>query len=166
MVKKPRFNLMDCIIVLVVAMGIFGGLYILGSLRDGGSASEGTPATLRYTIELAKEDEELAQLFEAAAEKNDICFVGEKERAEAVIKEVSYTPAKVLNNDDKTGEAVWADIPGKYCINVTLESQGSEADANITAGSGTVLKVGDEISVKGKGYAGYGFIIGLEIVKQ
>ena len=169
MAKKTKFNLMDCLIILVVAAVIAGGLYVIGNLRGSGSNEGGGGAetvTIRYTVELAKEDKELAHLFAAAAERGDRCYVGEKEKAEAVIKEVICTPATLLNNDTETGEAFWAEIPGKYCINVTLESTGTESDSDIKAGGGAVLKVGDETSVKGKGYAGYGFITALETVKD
>jgi len=166
MAKKTKFNLMDCLIILVLVAVIAGGIYVLGNLK-GGSLGEGSQtATVRYTIELAKEEEEILNRFIAAAENQDSCYVGEKERAEAFIKEVTYTPAKLQTTDKKTGEVFWADIPDKYCINVTLESEGTETDSSITAGSGTALKVGVETSVKGKGYAGYGFITGLEIVNE
>lgn len=166
MAKKTKFNLMDCLIILVVVAVIAGGGYVLGNLKGASEGADSQTVTVRYTIELAQEEEEILNLFVAAAENGESCYVGEKERAEAVIKEVTYTPAKLLTNNTKTGEAFWADIPGKYCVNVTLESEGSETDSNITAGSGTVLKAGAETSVKGKGYAGYGFITALEIVNE
>ena len=166
MAKKTKFNLMDCLIILIVVAVIAGGVYVLGSLKGGSTATDSQAATVRYTIELAKEDEEILNLFVAAAERGDSCYVGEKERAEAVVKEVSYTLAKLMTNDVKTGEVFWAYIPNKYSINVTLESTGFETETDIKAGSGTVLKVGTETSVKGKGYAGYGFITSLETVNE
>lgn len=166
MAKKIRFNLMDLIIILVAALVIFGGVYVLKSLKGGTASGETANVNIRYTVELTKEDEEILNLFLAAAERGDRCYVGEQERAEAVIKDVTYTPAKLLNNNTETGEVFWADVPGKYCINVTLESEGTASDSEITAGSGTVLKVGDETAVKGKGYAGYGFIIDLETTSK
>ena len=166
MTKKTKFNFMDCLIILVVVAVIAGGVYILGNLK-GGSAGEGSQAaTIRYTIELAKEEEEVLNRFVAAAENQDSCYVGEKERAKAIIREVTYTEAKLQTTNKKTGEVFWADIPDKYCINVTLESEGTETDSSIMADSGTNLKVGIETSVKGKGYAGYGFITELEIVNE
>lgn len=166
MTKKTKFNLMDCLIILVVIAFIAGGVYILGNLKGSGASSGAQAATIRYTIELAKEDEQILNLFIAAAERGDSCYVGEKERAEAVIKEVTYTPAKLMTNNARTGETFWADIPDKYAINVTLESVGVETESSITAGSGAALKVGVETSVKGKGYAGYGFITSLETVNE
>ena len=167
MAKKTKFNLMDCLIILVVVALIAGGIFVLSSLKGkDSSAALSQGATIRYTVELAKEEEEVLNAFIAAAEKEDNCYVGEKERAEAVIKEVTYTPAKIQTRNSKTGEIYWEEIEDKYCINVTLESQGSETDSSVIAGSGNVLKVGAETSVKGKGYAGYGFIIALEAANE
>lgn len=167
MAKKTKFNLMDCLIILVVVALVAGGIFVLSSLKGKDSnVSSSQGATIRYTVELAKEEEEVLNAFIAAAEREDNCYVGEKERAAAVIKEVTYTPAKMQTSNAKTGEIYWEEIEDKYCINVTLESQGSENDSSVIAGSGNVLKVGAETSVKGKGYAGYGFIIALETVNE
>ena len=166
MAKKVKFNLMDCLIVLTVVAVIAGGLFVLSNLKGGSSTAGAKEITLRYTVELAKEDQAIMEQFVSAAERGDKCFVGEKERAEAVIKEVTYTPAKELTTNTRTGEAVWAEVPDKYCVNVTLESKGSDTDTEVVAGGGAMIKVGAETSVKGKGYAGYGFITALEIVGE
>ena len=161
--KKPKFNVIDCLIILAVAICLAGGLYIFTNLKETSSAGT-TPAKIRYSVEFTKRDEAAAKLFEEAAKKGDHCFVSEKERADGVLVDAKYTPAKVLTTNIETGETKWADIPEIYDITVTLESEGTETDETITAGTGSVIKVGDEISVKGKGYAGYGFITSLEIV--
>ncbi len=163
--KKPKFNLMDCLIILVVIAAVAGGLYVLKNLKGGGNENSKS-VTVKYTVEFAKEDEEIAKLFAEAAKRGDKCFVGEKERGQAIIKDVTYSPAELLTVNTETGEANWADVPDKYKIDVTLESEGTESDTEITVGEGAVLKVGDETSVKGKGYAGYGFIIALDTVKK
>ena len=71
MAKKIRFNLMDLIIILVAALVIFGGFYVLKSLKGGTASGETANVNIRYTVELTKEDEEILNLFLAAAERGD-----------------------------------------------------------------------------------------------
>lgn len=161
--KKAKFNVIDCLIVIGIVLCLAGGLYVFTNLKETSSGGA-NPVKIRYTVEFTRREEAGAKLFEEAAQRGDHCFVSEKERADAVLVGAEYTPAKILTNDIKTGATGWADIPELYDITVTLESDGTETDNTITAGTGTVIKIGDEISVKGKGYAGYGFITSLEIV--
>lgn len=162
--KKPKFNVIDCLIIMCVALCLAGGLYIFTNLKET-STSGANPVKIRYTVEFTRRDAAAVSLFEEAAEKGDHCFVSEKEKADATLVKTEYTPAKVLTTNSLTGETDWADIPELYDITVTLESEGTETDDTLTAGTGTAIKVGDEISVKGKGYAGYGFITSLEIAE-
>lgn len=161
--KKAKFNVMDCLIVIGVVLCLFGGLYIFGNLKETSSKGADT-AKMRYTVEFTKRDKTAAEMFSAAAERGDICFVSEKERAEATLIDAKCTPAKMLTTNLETGETFWAEIPDSYDIVVTLESNGHETETTVTAGEGTNLKIGEEISVKGKGYAGYGFITSLEVI--
>lgn len=161
--KKPKFNVIDCLIIMAVAICLAGGLYIFTNLKET-SASGAEPVKIRYTVEFTRREAAAVSLFEGAAERGDHCFVSEKERADATIVKTEYTPAKALTTNADTGDTGWADIPELFDITVTLESEGTQTDDTITAGAGTVIKVGDEISVKGKGYAGYGFITSLETI--
>ena len=166
MENKAKFNLLDCLIVAVVLFVILAGIYFIGSLRDTGKRSGQEPAKIRFQVELTKKGEEVLEKFVDAGEKQDSCTVSEREKAPAIIKEVTYTPSRTLAVDGKSDEAFYSENEDLYDITVVIEADGTVTDENITAGQGAVVKVGDEISVKGKGYAGYGFITGLEVIEQ
>ena len=166
MKKNARFNLIDVCIILVIVCVIFGGIYVIKNLKgDTSSGKVEDTVTIRYTVELKEEDEEILNAFLEAKDSDGFVYVGEKERAKAYIKEISYEEAKKQSTNLKTGEVKWTNIPNKYMLNVVLESEATETETDLKADGGAAIKVGDETSVKGKGFAGYGYIISLEKVE-
>ena len=163
--KKFKFNLIDFIIVLcIVCAGVLAA-FVLGNLKGTSGGGEAETETLKYSVEFTKKDKIVLDEFLAAKERGDSCFVSEKEKAPAVISDVIYTPAKEQTTNLRTGETNWEGIPELYDVTVVLESPGTQNNKDVIAGGSAVLKVGEEISVKGKGYAGYGFITSLDIVE-
>ncbi len=162
--KKLKFNLVDVLIIIGIILAAAMCVYVLSSLKDTGSGSAADNVKMRYSVEFKKKEKTVVDAFEAAAERGDSCFVSEKEKAAATLKEVIAVPAKKATTNLETGEALFSDIEDKYDVTVVLESEGTETDKDILADGKAPIKVGDEISVKGKGYAGYGFITSLELV--
>ncbi len=163
--KKIKFNLIDLIIVLCVVGVVFVGITVLGGLKGTGSAGNSGNITMRYGIELAKKSQGVLDAFLEAKEQGAPCFVSEKERAKAYVKEVYAEPAKKLTTNMRTGEAILSEIPGEYDITVILESEGKETEKDLLAEGKAVIKVGCETAVKGKGFAGFGFVTSLEVVE-
>lgn len=163
--KKFKFNLIDFIIVLCIVCAGVLAVFVLGNLKGTTGGGEAETVTLKYSVEFTKKDKTVLDEFLAAKERGDSCFVSEKEKAPAVISDVIYTPAKEQTTNLRTGETGWGDIPELYDVTVVLESPGTHNNKDVIAGGSAVLKVGEEISVKGKGYAGYGFITSLDIVE-
>ncbi len=162
--KKIKFNLIDLIIVLCVVGAVFVCITVLGGLKGTSSAGNSGNITMRYGIELTKKSQVVLDAFMEAKETGAACFVSEKERAKAYVKDVYAEPAKKLTTNMRTGKAHLAEIPGEYDITVILESEGTETEKDILAEGKAVIKVGCETAVKGKGFAGFGFVTSLEIV--
>lgn len=162
MVKKPKFNLMDCLIILTVIAVVAGSIYIIGSLRSRDAALNASRVGVRYEVEITNVDESFVNVALAAAEIGGVCFVGEKEGTEAIIKEASAAPCKLRTNNLETGEVLWTDSLNKYTVNLIIESEGTETETAITAGKDEVLKVGRNISVRGKGFAESACVLAVE----
>lgn len=159
---KPKFNFIDALLILFVAVCIaVGGVFIM-SRKDAAVGAENS-ITCEYKVQFTQAQKSLGELFAKAAENGEAVWVSEKERAEATLVAVEVTPAKTLTTDSDKERILAAESPDLCDITVTLRSNGYETDEKITAGS-VALHVGEEISVKGKGIAGYGYITELDLV--
>lgn len=159
---KPRFNFIDALIILFVALCVaVGGAFVV-SRKENASGNENA-VTCEYKVQFTQAQRSLGELFTQAAENGETVWVSEKERAEAALVAVEVTPAKTLTTDSENERILAAKSPDLCDITVTLRSFGNETDEKITAGS-VALHVGEEISVKGKGIAGYGYITELNLV--
>lgn len=163
--KKVKFNIIDFLIVLAVICAAFLCVTVLGNLKGISTGGGANQVKMRYSVEFTLRDKPILDEFLAAKERGDICYVSEKEKVPAKLVDVTYTPARKHTLDLETGELFFTDIPEKYDITVVLESDGTETENDLLAGGAAVIKVGDETSVKGKGYAGYGFVVSLDIVE-
>ena len=70
------------------------------------------------------------------------CKIGE-------ITEVSYKPQK-MEQFDADGNVVYAEVPNKYTLEVTIVSDGKESENGYYVGNDTVLSVGSTISLATK----------------
>lgn len=161
--NKLKLNLLDLLIigaiVLVLALGIFILKGTSTSSTPAAIAPQNTTAVLDFQIKDA--DLSLGEAFQAAADANAPVWVGIKERFEGKILDVKVAPAEKVGDDIYGGNAVIAKSQVHCDITVTIEAAAVETDSSITA-SGTSIRVGEQTAVRGKGFAGFGYIIGLE----
>lgn len=163
MENKPRLNLIDGLIILIIAIVLAVGIYFIAGRNGNAGTGENTSKTAEYKIQFVEREKVVADMFIAAKESGETVWVGEKERAEAMITDVLIEPARKQTTDTENGKVVMAEIPELYDVTVTLQSAGQETETEIHAG-GTAIHVGEETSVKGKGFAGYGFVTDLKLV--
>ncbi|MBO5955711.1 MAG: DUF4330 domain-containing protein [Clostridia bacterium] len=158
---KPKFNIMDGFLIALIVLIIAAAAFILLSPKAGNS-NTAQNATAQYQIELAKYEKVVAEEFQKAVENGETLMVGEKERFQAKLINAEIYPSKRLVTDSTKGSAVIAEDPVYYDIILTLESQVTETEAQILAGSNP-LRVGEATAVKGKKAAGFGYIISLSL---
>lgn len=161
--KKSKFNLVDILLILGIVITLAACLYVFISLKDTSAAPAADSVKMVFTVELKQKEQSVVDAFTKALENGGSCFVSEKEKAPAVIKDVAVSTAKKSSSDMQTGEAKLSDVEGRYDLLITLEAEGTMTEKDILADGTAPVKVGDEISVKGKGFAGYGFITSLEL---
>lgn len=157
---KPKFNLMDGFLIVLILLIAVAGFLLFNSTGSTGSAPQ--TVTAQYTIELARYEYAVADAFLDTLNNGETVMVGEKERFAATLVDVEVAPAKRIVTNYNNGKAIMSEDPVFCDITLTLESQVTESDSAILAGS-TPLKVGESEVVRGKKSAGFGYITGLKI---
>jgi hypothetical protein len=161
---KPKFNFLDALILIVIILVIAAGLYFLKG-ADTASVGEAQTTTAEFKIQLTKADMSLYEKFAAAKESGESVWIGVKERFEGKVSDVVVEPAKKITTDTHLGKAVVGEDPSSYDITVTVKAAAVESSSAISA-SGTAIRVGEEHAIRGKGFAGYGFVIDLKTVAE
>ncbi len=162
---KPKFNVMDGLIIAVLVLVIAAGVFFIGRMGAGNTQNAGTNTNAVFKIQLTKAEKALADRFAVAMENDETVWIGLKERFEGKLLAVDTVPSQRITTDLHSGKAVLASDPTCYDVTITIKSQAVETDSAITAAT-TQIRVGEEAAIRGKDFAGYGFIIGLETVSE
>lgn len=160
---KPKFNLLDGIILLLIVAIAAAGIFLFAG-GNGGDTVVGTQNTQAvFKIQLTRVDESLYEKFRSALDSGESVWVGIKERFEGKIEELEFGPSTRITTDMRSGKAKLSEDPTAFDLTVTINAAAVENDGSISA-SGTPIRVGEETSVRGKGFAGFGFVIDLKTV--
>ena len=162
--EKRRLNLTDILIILLILAVIAAGVYLLAGRNTTSGGSSSPQVTVEYKVQFVERDQAVADMFVAAEKNGEKVWVGAKERTEADFTDVLVEPAQRKTFSTTDEKYVLSEIPGYHDVTVTLRSSATETDDNILL-SGNPIHVGDEVVVRGKGFAGYGFVIDMNIVK-
>ncbi len=161
---KPKFNFLDAVIALLVVVMVVAGVYFIKG-RNATSTVTEKNAVAEIQIQFTNVDESIYEKFAAASDKGESVWVGIKERFEGKVSVVECGPAKKLSKDIYTGKAVMAENPTASDVTVTVAADVVETESAIVA-SGTEIRVGEETAVRGKGVAGFGFVVGIKTVSE
>ena len=115
-----KISIIDILVIIILAIAVFG---IAFRFYSSTSKSARERIKLTYVVEL-----EVVRIYTAEAmekrgtviDPKQKCIIGE-------ITDVSYSPQK-LEQFDSDGNIVYAEVPNKYDVEVTIESMGKESD--------------------------------------
>jgi ABC-type transporter Mla subunit MlaD len=144
-------NLLDIIIILAVAAaGFVAWRYV------SGGALGGERGPIHFTVELNDVTDEFIGKIRVGDDIKDSVkgyYLGKV----SDVRPEEY----VLNNWDSRTEAyVKSVVPGRKTVRVEIAADGVMNERAIYAGE-IAVKIGRETSIKGKGYAGTGYIVEL-----
>ena len=160
--KKIRFNGMDLFIIIVLVAVIAAGAFILGGREKTVTSADGSEGTeIAFAVELTSREKDYTELIKVG----DTVLVGEKDKKESVVTDVEVVPAKTTGYDILNGQVLRSELPGEYDVRVYLSGKGSESESAIKLGGTTELRVGQGVALSSKKWTGYGYVIGLDIVK-
>lgn len=162
---KPKFNFMDALIILAIVCVALVAVWFLGGSGDSVSVVETQNTTATFKIQLAKAEKSLYEKFLSAMENEESVWIGIKERFDAKIEGIELSPATTVSTDLQSGKAVLSEDPLLYDITIWLNADVLETPTQILAAN-TPIRVGEETAIRGKGFAGYGFVIDLTTAAQ
>lgn len=156
--KKIKFNGMDLFIILMVVIIAAAGVYILFG-RNGSAVSSSQNVTVETVIELTAMTEDFTELIK----EGDVVLVGEKEKMRTNVKKIEIEPAKTTGYDILNGKVLRSVLPDEYDVKITLVGEGAETDSTVEM-NGAAIRVGQKEALTSKNWAGYGYVIGLDVV--
>ncbi len=155
--RIKRINILDVIIILIVLIAcIFGYMYVSKSQNII------TPVNTTKVIYQVRTNETLPKTFDMIEEGTNIYDSLKNSCIGKVIKKEAV-PSERFAYDLKTGKYIKTDLPMEETLDMilTIEVDAVVTDQNISVGD-YIIKVGQEAYVKGKGYAGVGYIVTIE----
>ena len=135
-------------------------VWFLGGRSGTGTTSETQNTTATFKIQLTKAEKSLYDKFLAGLENDESVWIGIKERFEGKLTGIELSPSTKVGTDLSSGKAVLLEDPVLYDITLEVTADVLETSSQISS-SNTPIRVGEETAIRGKGFAGYGFVIDL-----
>lgn len=147
--KKVKFTVIDALIIVVVLAALaVGGIKVLPMFTNSQETQK-----VECTVLISSAEKALAD----AMKVGDKVTMSLTEKDGGIIKNIEVTPATKTVFDSISGEYVAQKIENKCDISVTVEADAVVSDTAVKVGS-TVMKVGAETTIRGKGYASMGYM--------
>lgn len=153
--KKRKFNIIDILFILMIVLIAFVGYKFLNRQQTVGETVQ-----VVFDVEFRNKDLGYADEIEVGMLVSDSVRGGKY----GVVQSVIEYPDYIIVFDQKNEEFVNATIPDKYRVKITVAAEGRETEKTIVAGD-EIIKVGQEVYIKGKGFASEGFITDLEVIR-
>ena len=144
-----KWTIIDTLIVAAVVI-----VAIIGVKMLGGKAS-GTEKTTAQIVVLA-DNKNIG--FSEAVKIDEWAAISLSEQDGGVVRDVKAQPSKLTALDSINGVYNNVEIPEKEDVYIYIDVECTQNERAITVGK-TVVKVGENISVRGKGYATEGHIV-------
>lgn len=155
--SKAKFNFIDALIILIIVLAVGIGIYFVASGKLSVRSGNGN-IKIQYQVEIKEKNAD----YSSNINIGDKVLVGDKEKASAVVENIETVPFKIISEDKTQGIVHYSEVPDTYDVILTLSSGGSQTDTAIYADN-TQIRVGEKITVRGNGYSGNGYIVGLEV---
>lgn len=154
---KVRFNGMDAFIIVVLVLVIAAGVYLLSGGSGEAAVTSSKNVEVTAAVELTSQNKE----FTETVAVGDVVYVGEKEKAKAVVSKVEVETAKSTGYDILEGQVLRSEIPDVYDVKVSFSGSGVETEGAIEL-DGSAIRVGQSVVLSSKNWAGEGYVVGLE----
>jgi len=145
--NKHKFNIIDAAVVIVIIGIIAAGIWFFWSSGDGADINA------YFVVEIRDQMPNFFDTIEIGGEIRDSIrnyFLGH-------VVDAHYQPATMVSFDYMTESFILTVIPERYDVYITIRGTGTENNSVITS-NGQAVRVGQEMFLRGTGYAGIGFI--------
>lgn len=154
--KKAKFNIIDFLIIAMVVLVIFAGVYILGNKSETVVSSDKTKVLV--TIEELSVDETTMNFYKDNVKKGDNVIIGIREKTTGVLEDIKIIPATDNYDNPVTGKKEVLEKAEGYNLTFTFETELSETETDFLIGTDKI-KIGKELNFSAKGYSGYGNVV-------
>jgi len=144
---KPRFNIIDAVVVLIIAGVVAFGVWFFGG------ATEEPNVHVYFTVELRNLEPNFDDFIELGGEVRDSIrnyFLG-------YVYDILVLPAHIITFDVENREYVMETIHDRVDIYLTVRGRGFASDYAIYV-EGQLVTIGREMPIRGRGFVGTGFI--------
>ena len=154
--RVKKINLLDAVVILIVIVAcLFGYKYISKQQTE---VITGNSNSVEYVIRTMESIPESYNMIEEGTVIYD--SLKNYQIGTVIKKEVVPTQKYDINLSDGTYEQTELPMEETVDIILTIKANASITDQNISIGD-YIIKVGKEVYVKGKGYAGKGYIVSI-----
>ena len=155
-----KFNWIDAVIILlVVAIGIFGVWFLKG--RQAQQMASTSNVKIYVTVEMKEITEDVVKAYKVGEKVT----LGTTNVDEGVVTDVEYVPYTEDLEDYQNGKFKIVEFEGLYTANITMAVDGTETDTLIRSAN-EEYRIGEQLVFHGKGFAGDGYVVGLTTEKE
>lgn len=140
--KKIRFNLIDAILLLLVAAVAFVVLYVFVFSAKDTSTSQTIYRNIKYVVEVQNVDEECEDLVKAGQSVQDAI----ERKNLGKVSGVQAVPFRKVTFNYNTGKETVAEVDGKITLKITISVQAAETERAFTS-DGAVIRIGEKYSL-------------------
>ena len=140
--KKLRFNLIDLIILLVIAAAVFLLLQVFVFSGNNNQADEVNYTNISYVFEIQKVDSRFEDLVEVGQPVQDAV----ERRSIGRVTGVQAVPYQELTFNAEEGIETAADVENMITLKITVEATAVESDQAFTV-DGCIIRVGQQYSL-------------------
>lgn len=155
--KIKRINTLDAVIILVVLVAC-----VVGYTYINKKEMTITPKNTEKVTYQIRTSDSLPKVFDMI-EENTVIYDSVKNNPIGTIVKKEILPSEKFEIDMNKGVYVKSELPAEEYVDIllTIEADATIGEQDIIVGS-YVIKVGEEAYVKGKGYAGIGYVVKIE----
>lgn len=155
--KRFRLNVLDWVVIVVIILAVTVVAFLVSK---GNILKKETPdnkVKISFDIEMTNLTKDIAEGI-----KQGTVILGNKNVDKGEITAVKVEPYKKLNENKQKGEFIWVEVPDKYMATITVEKEVSDTE-NVYKGEEEEYRIGEMMSFRGKGFAGWGgYIVRLD----
>ncbi len=154
---KKRFNIVDAALILLIIAALAVCFLFLRSRESIG----GTESTkVHFTVELRRVSREMIDRVEAAGIGSNVYRSTDGEYL-GTLEGFTYETHVETEYAAGLGEYAQYEVPDRYLLYLDIVGDGAESGTEISV-NGNAIRIGQEMFVKGKGYASGGYVVGIK----
>ena len=146
---KTKFNIIDVIIIVAIVLIIVAGCFFYFNMNKD-SAADADTVKINFVLEVNNLTETSAISFENSV--GDAVTLGATSSGSGVIKKAEKTGYKKWVKNVQDGEVVLSEVPDRYTVRLTIESDVVKSGTAFTTGNETIA-VGKAMPFNANGVA-------------